>query len=103
MKLNMEPSNLDIKERVLTKQEMEKLVEYFDGIDYLTQTMSIISANIAEAGDTEAANIWLQWMINASLSNHDELIEAIKEKEEFDVIHGSPPCKKQSNLDKPSL
>ena len=47
----MEPSNLDIKERVLTKQEMEKLVEYFDGIDYLTQTMSIISANIAEAGE----------------------------------------------------
>ena len=40
----MEPKNLDIKGRNLSKEEQKKLYQYFDGMDYLTETMSIVQS-----------------------------------------------------------
>lgn len=77
----MEPKNLDIKGRFLGKEEQEKLFQYFDGMDYLTETMNIVQGNIAAAQDEEAASIWVQWILNAALSDFDSIMAVLKEEE----------------------
>ena len=53
-------------------------MQYFDGIDYMVDTMNTISANIAEAKDERAADIWVQWCLNAALKDYDNIMEEIK-------------------------
>ena len=70
----MEPKNLDIKGRNLSKVELERLFQYFGNINYLTNTMSIVHSNIAAAQDEEAASIWVQWVLNEALLGFDYII-----------------------------
>ena len=71
----MEPNNLDIKGRPLSEEECKKLYQYFNKMDYLTDTIHTVEANIAEANDTEAASIWVQWLLNAALGSFDRIVK----------------------------
>ena len=73
--MQMEPNNLDIKGRPLSEEERKKLYQYFNKMDYLTDTIHIVEANIAEANDTEAASIWVQWLLNAALGSFDRIVK----------------------------
>ena len=79
----MEPKNLDIKGRNLSKEEQERLFQYFDGMDYLTETMNIVQHNIAAAGDEEAASIWVQWILNAGLQGFDSMVGELQEAKTY--------------------
>ena len=76
----MEPNNLDIKGRSLSKEEQKRLYQYFNGMDYLAKTMNIVRGNIEAAQDEEAASIWVQWILNAALSDFDSIMAALKEE-----------------------
>lgn len=77
----MEPKDLDITGRQLSKEETDNLLQYFDGIDYLVDTMHIIDANIVNAKNEEAAHTWVQWLLNAALQSFDSNIESIRRAE----------------------
>jgi len=77
-----QPAGLDPEGRDLSAEEMENLMQHFDGIDYLTQTMETISGNIAEAKDTAAASTWVQWLLNAALVDFDSIMESINSHED---------------------
>ena len=77
----MEPKNLEITGRDLTDEELAHLLPYFDGIDYLVDTMHIIDANICEGKNEVAAHAWVQWLVNAALQSFDSNIAAIKNQE----------------------
>ena len=79
----MEPKNLDIKGRNLSKEEQKKLFQYFNGMDYLTETMNIVQGNIAAAGDEEAASIWVQWILNAGLQSFDSIVDGLEEAKTY--------------------
>ena len=55
----MEPKDLDITGRQLSKEEIDNLCQYFDGMDYLVDTMHIVDANIVNAKNEEAAHTWV--------------------------------------------
>tara|TARA_Y100000004_G_C8682245_1_gene313882 strand:- start:2 stop:241 length:240 start_codon:yes stop_codon:yes gene_type:complete len=76
----MKPKDLDITGRTLSKEEMDNLYQYFDGIDYLVETMHIVDANIVNAKNEEAAHTWVQWLLNAALQSFDSNIESIREE-----------------------
>tara|TARA_Y100000992_G_C21230473_1_gene475221 strand:+ start:805 stop:1041 length:237 start_codon:yes stop_codon:yes gene_type:complete len=78
----MEPRKLDIKGRQLSKEENDNLRQYFDGMDYLVDTMHIVDANIVNAKNEEAAHTWVQWLLNAALQSFDSNIESIRGEEE---------------------
>ena len=78
----MEPKKLDIKGRQLSGEEHDNLRQYFDGMDYLVDTMHIVDANIVNAKNEEAAHTWVQWLLNAALSSFDSNIESIRGEEE---------------------
>ena len=73
-----QPAGLAIEGRVLTAEEADLLMQYFDGIDYMVDTMNTISANIAETKDERSADIWVQWCLNAALKDYDNIMEEIK-------------------------
>ena len=77
----VEPKNLDITGRNLTNAEMDKLRPHFDGLNYLTKTITIVENNIAKAKDTEAASIWVQWLLNAGLQSFDTINQLIEGKD----------------------
>tara|TARA_B100000131_G_scaffold321162_1_gene371120 strand:+ start:664 stop:1095 length:432 start_codon:yes stop_codon:yes gene_type:complete len=79
----MEPKNLDIKGRNLSKEEQKKLFQYFDEMDYLTDTMNIVQRNIVAAQDEEAASIWVQWILNAALQDFDSIVNALEEAKTY--------------------
>ena len=72
-----QPAGLAIEGRDLTAEETGLLVQYFDGIDYMVDTMNIIAGNIAEAKDEKAADIWVQWCLNAALQDYDNIMGEI--------------------------
>jgi len=78
----MEPKDLDITGRNLSKEEMDNLRQYFDGMDYLVDTMHIVDANIVNAKNEEAAHTWVQWLLNAALQSFDSNIASIQREEE---------------------
>ena len=69
-----EPKNLDITGRRLSTEEMTNLKPYFDRIDYLTETVSIVASNIKAAKNVDAASTWVQWMLNAALQSFDNIM-----------------------------
>jgi len=78
----MEPKDLDITGRQLSKEEMDNLRQYFNGMDYLVDTMHIVDANIVNAKNEEAAHTWVQWLLNAALQSFDSNIASIRGEEE---------------------
>ncbi len=64
--------------RHLTETEMKRLHQYLDGADLIAGSMDIMSANIAEAQDKEAANLLVQWCLNVALSHYDSIMESIE-------------------------
>ena len=74
----MEPKNINIKGRALSKEEKDNLYQYFDGMDYLVDTMHIVDANIVNAKNEEAAHTWVQWLVNAALASFDSNIASIQ-------------------------
>jgi|TARA_B100001094_G_scaffold148916_1_gene144189 hypothetical protein len=77
----MEPKNLNIKGRKIPVEEMANLRQYFNGMDYLVETMSIVDANIVNAKNEEAAHTWVQWLINVALQSFDSNIASILTEE----------------------
>jgi len=78
----MEPRNLDITGRRIPEEEMANLRQYFNGMDYLTDTMNIVNANIVDAQNEQAAHTWVQWLVNAALRSFDSNIGSIRGEEE---------------------
>tara|TARA_B100000073_G_scaffold237089_1_gene198408 strand:- start:219 stop:455 length:237 start_codon:yes stop_codon:yes gene_type:complete len=78
----MEPKDLDITGRQLSKEEIDNLCQYFNGMDYLVDTMHIVDANIVNAKNEEAAHTWVQWLLNAALQSFDSNIASIRGEEE---------------------
>ena len=78
----MEPKDLDITGRQLSKEEIDNLCQYFNGMDYLVDTMHIVNANIVNAKNEEAAHTWVQWLLNAALQSFDSNIASIRGEEE---------------------
>ena len=78
----MEPKDLDITGRQLSKEEMDNLRQYFNGMDHLVDTMYIVNANIVNAKNEEAAHTWVQWLLNAALQSFDSNIASIRGEEE---------------------
>ena len=68
-----EPKNLDITGRGLSTEEMTNLEQYFNRIDYLTETVSIVEDNIKAAKDVDAASTWVQLMLNVALQSFDNI------------------------------
>jgi len=60
---------------------MANLRQYFNGMDYLVETMSIVDANIVNAKNEEAAHTWVQWLINVALQSFDSNIASILTEE----------------------
>ena len=79
----VEPKNLDITGRNLTDAEMDKLRPHFDSVSsvLLAKTITIVENSIAEAKDTEAASIWVQWLLNAGLQSFDTINQLIEGKD----------------------
>tara|TARA_B100000287_G_scaffold424691_1_gene469746 strand:- start:17051 stop:17305 length:255 start_codon:yes stop_codon:yes gene_type:complete len=77
----VEPKNLDIAGRELTDAELDKLRPHFDGLHYLIDTITTVENNIAKAKDTEAASIWVQWLLNAGLQSFDTINQLIEGKD----------------------
>ena len=69
-----EPKNLDITGRKLSAEEITNLFQYFDGIDYLEETVSIVAGNIKAAKNVDAASTWVQWMLNVALQSFDNIM-----------------------------
>lgn len=78
----LQPVDLNPEGRELSTEEIKNLTRHFDGIDYLTTTMRIISANIAEAKDSAAASTWVQWLLNSALVEFDSIMESINNQED---------------------
>jgi len=66
-------SEITIEGRTLSDEEMENLIQYFDEIHHLTDTLHIVTQNIKEAKDTKAASSWMQWLHNANLKYFDSI------------------------------
>ena len=77
----MEPKDLDITGRALSKEETDNLYQYFNGMDYLVDTMHSVDAKIVNAKNEEAAHTWVQWLVNAALKSFDANIASIREEE----------------------
>ena len=78
----MEPRNLDITGRDIPEEELANLRQYFNGMDYLVDTMNIVDASIVNARNEQAAHTWVQWLVNAALQSFDSNIESIRGEEE---------------------